>query len=57
MLIYNCSQGERKRLSLLRVLEKRKRDSKSLDSNSIKSYSYYIKEKGFEKRKRDLKKS
>lgn len=57
MLIYNCSQGERKRVSFLRVLEKEKEIQKSLDSNSIKSYSYYIKEKGFEKRKRDLKKS
>lgn len=40
----------------MRVLEKEKEIQKSLDSDSIKSYSYYIKEKGFEKRKKRFKK-
>lgn len=30
MLIYNCSQGERKRVSLLRVLEKKKKRFKKV---------------------------
>ena len=50
MLIYNCSQGERKRVSLLRVLKKRKkRFKKVLTATQKRVIVITSKEKGFEK--------